>query len=148
MAGRSDPALRRRLALALNAEEGFLARRLLARLAPVEPEADRAFIAHNLWSLYHYLPWSLHQHDRMGMAASMVLRLPFLDNELFDSAFHLPRRATLHRGIGKWVVKKAAAEILPADIVYQKKKGFPVPAKFWQGTQHLLAGGMLAELLE
>lgn len=148
MAGRSDPALRRRFALALNAEEGLLARRLLARLAPVEPEADRAFIAHNLWSLYHYLPWSLHQHDRMGMAASTVMRLPFLDNQLIDSALHLPRRATLHRGIGKWLVKKAAAEILPADIVYKTKKGFPVPAKFWQGTQHLLVGGMLAELLE
>ena len=74
--------------------------------------------------------------------------MPFLQNDMFDLAFHLPRRATLHRGIGKWVVKQAAAEILPAEIVYAKKKGFPVTWKFSSGTQVLLVDGMLAELME
>ena len=148
MIGRTDLTLRPRLTLALHAEEGLLAQRLLAHLAAVEPEADRAFIAHNIWSLYQYLPWSLHQHDRVGMAASMDMRVPFLDNEMFEFAFHLPRRATLHRGVGKWLVKQAAAEILPADVVYKTKRGFPMPDGFSQGTQYLLAGGMLAELLK
>jgi asparagine synthase (glutamine-hydrolysing) len=146
MIGR-DPRLRPRLTLALDAEEGLLAQQLLALLAPIKSEADRAFIAHNIWSLYQYLPWSLHQHDRMGMAASMDMRVPFLDNEIFDFAFHLPRRATLHQGIGKWIVKQAAAKILPADIVYKKKKGFPMPHEFSRGTQKMLAGGMLPDLM-
>jgi asparagine synthase (glutamine-hydrolysing) len=148
MIGRTDPQLRHRLTLALDTEDGLLPQRLLSLLAPVEPEADRAFIAHNIWSLYHYLPWILHRHDRIGMAASMEMRVPFIENKMFDFAFHLPRRVTLHKRIGKWVVKQAAAEILPADIVYAKKKGFPMPERFSQGTQHLLAGGMLPQLLE
>lgn len=91
---------------------------------------------------------SANQHDRIGMAASIDMRVPFLDNQIFDFAFHLPRRATLHRRIGKWLVKEAVAEILPADIVYKKKKGFPMPNGFSQGTQYLLVGGMPAELLK
>jgi asparagine synthase (glutamine-hydrolysing) len=147
MIGR-DPKLRPRLTLALDAEEGLLPQQLLAKLSPVEPKADRAFIAHNIWSLYQYLPWSLHQHDRMGMAASMDMRVPFLDNDIFDFAFHLPRRATLHRGIGKWVVKQAAGKMLPADIVYKKKKGFPMPQGFSRGTQKMLIAGMLPEMMK
>ena len=67
---------------------------------------------------------------------------------MFDFAFHLPRRATLHQKINKWVVKQAAEELLPADIVYALKKGFPMPKRFTGGTQHLLTGGMLADLME
>jgi len=78
----------------------------------------------------------------------MEMRVPFLENEIFDFAFHLPRRAKLHKGVGKWVVKRAAAGILPADIIYAKKKGFPMPMEFSRGTQRLLVGGLLAELLE
>jgi len=137
-----------RMAIALDAEGELLPHRLLALLAPVKASADRAFLAQCLWSLYHYLPWILHRHDRIGMAASIELRVPFLENKMFDFAFHLPRRAKLHRGTGKWVIKQAAAEVLPRDIVYARKKGFPMPGRFSRGTQRLLAGGMLAELME
>jgi asparagine synthase (glutamine-hydrolysing) len=130
----------------LDAEKELLPQRFMARLSGLEPEADRAYIAHNLCSLYRQLSWIIHRHDRIGMAASMEMRVPFLENEMFDFAFHLPRRATLHRKTKKWLVKQAAAEILPEDIVYATKKGFPMPKEFTLGTQHLLAGGMLAEL--
>jgi asparagine synthetase B (glutamine-hydrolysing) len=62
--------------------------------------------------------------------------------------FHLPRRAKLHRGVGKWLVKQAAADVLPRDIVYAKKRGFPVSSRFWRGTERLLVGGRLADLME
>ena len=74
-----DPKLRHRLTIALDADKELLPQRLLALLAAVEAEADRAFIAH----------------------AGTVS-----ENEMFDFAFHLPRRATLHRKINKWVVKQ------------------------------------------
>jgi asparagine synthase (glutamine-hydrolysing) len=148
MLAQTDPKLRNRLIVALDADGELLPKRLLDFLAPVEGDADRAFLAHGLCSLYHHLSWILHRHDRIGMAASMEMRVPFLENEMFDFAFHLPRRAKLHQKIGKWVVKETAAEILPADIVYAKKKGFPMPVKFSRGTQHLLAGGVFAELME
>ncbi len=136
------------MAIALDANEELFPKRLLALLGSIEHQADRAFLAHNFFSLYRHLSWILHRHDRIGMAASMEMRVPFLENEMFDFAFHLPRRAKLHRGTGKWLVKKAAAEILPAEVVYAKKKGFPMPATFSRGTQGLLIEGKLAELMK
>ena len=45
------------------------------------------------------------------------------ENEMFDFAFHLPRGATLHRKINQMGGEAAAAEFLPAYIVYAEKKG-------------------------
>jgi asparagine synthase (glutamine-hydrolysing) len=134
--------------LALDADGALLPKRLFSLLAPVEPEADRAFLAHCLFDLYQLLSWILDRHDRMGMAASIEMRVPFLENGLFDFAFHLPRRAKLHNKTGKWLVKQAAAEILPHDVVYAPKTMFRVPNRFSGGTEGLLIGGMLSEMLE
>jgi asparagine synthase (glutamine-hydrolysing) len=114
----------------------------------VKPKADRAFLAHCLGSLSSHLGWILFRHDRIGMVASIEMRVPFLENQVFDFALHLPRRAKLHRKIGKWVVKQAAAETLPADIVHVAKKGFPVPEAFWAGTQKMLIRGALADTMQ
>jgi asparagine synthase (glutamine-hydrolysing) len=145
---REDVSFRSRLTLALDADGELLPKRLLSLLAPIEPEADRAFLAHGLYDLYQLLSWILDRHDRMGMAASIEMRVPFLENDMFDFAFHLPRRAKLHAKAGKWVVKQAAAEILPRDIVYAPKIMFRVPHRFANGTETLLVGGKLAEMLE
>ena len=145
---REDGDLRSRLMLALDADGELLPKRLLALLAPIEPEADRAFIAHGLFDLYQLLSWILDRHDRMGMAASIEMRVPFLENDMFDFAFHLPRRAKLHDGAGKWVVKQAASEILPHDVVYAPKIMFRVPHRFANGSENLLVDGKLAEMLE
>jgi len=139
---------RSRLMLALDADGELLPKRLLSLLAPVEPPADRAFLANGLFDLYQLLSWILDRHDRMGMAASIEMRVPFLENDMFDFAFHLPRRAKLHKGAGKWVVKQAAEAILPADIVHAPKVMFRVPHRFANGSEHLLVGGKLAEMLE
>jgi asparagine synthase (glutamine-hydrolysing) len=145
---RSSAHAHNRRAIAFDTDGELLPKRLIKILAPVEPEADRAFLAHCLYSLHDHLPWILHRHDRLGMAASMEMRVPFLENEMFDFAFHLPRRAKLHRRVGKWLVKQAAAEVLPSDVVYARKKGFPLPNEFSRGTQRLLAGGMVAEFMQ
>jgi len=139
---------RSRLMLALDADGELLPKRLLSLLAPVEPAADRAFLANGLFDLYQLLSWILDRHDRMGMAASIEMRVPFLENDMFDFAFHLPRRAKLHKGAGKWVVKQAAEEILPAEIVHAPKVMFRVPHRFANGSERLLVGGKLAEMLE
>jgi asparagine synthase (glutamine-hydrolysing) len=76
------------------------------------------------------------------------MRVPFLENQILDLALHLPRRAKLHRSIGKWVVKMAASELLPADVVYAPKKGFPMPSAFSRGCEQLLKNGVLREQME
>ena len=148
MPARADRRLRDRMVFALGAEDELLPQRILELLAAIRPSADRIFLAHSFCSLYHHLSWILHRHDRIGMAASIEMRVPFLENGIFDFAFHLPRRAKLRRGVGKWVVKQVAAEVLPEDVVYARKRGFPMPLRFSRGTQQLLVGGMLAELME
>ena len=137
-----------RLTVALDSDRTLLPRRLMERLAPIESKADRAFLAQCLFSLHDHLSWILHRHDRIGMAASMEMRVPFLENDLIDFAFHLPRRAKLHRNTGKWLVKQAAAEVLPADVVFARKKGFPLPTAYAFGTERLLDGGMLAAFMQ
>ena len=136
-----------RMTVALESERTLLPRRLMKRLAPIESGADRAFLARCLFSLHDHLSWILHRHDRIGMAASMEMRVPFLENDLIDFGLHLPRRAKLHRNIGKWLVKQAATEVLPPDVVFARKKGFPFPTAYALGTERLLAGGMLAEFM-
>ncbi|MCC6981931.1 MAG: asparagine synthase (glutamine-hydrolyzing) [Bauldia sp.] len=140
-----DHRLRRRLILFLDGERELYAHRLLERLGPVEPASDRAFLAHALFDVSDYISWILHRHDRIGMAASMEMRVPFLENAMFDFAFHLPRRAKFRRRTSKWVVKEAAAKVLPREVVYARKKGFPVPEAFTLGSEAILAGGMVAD---
>ena len=143
--GAGNHNLRRRLTVLLDSEREFYANDLLDRLGPVEPASDRAHLAHALFDFSDYISWILHRHDRIGMAASMEMRVPFLENAMFDFAFHLPRRAKLQGRRSKWVVKEAAAKALPPAVVHAKKKGFPVPEEFTMGCESILINGMLAD---
>jgi asparagine synthase (glutamine-hydrolysing) len=73
----------------------------------------------------------LERGDRMTMAASVELRPPFLDHDLVDTAFRLPSDVKVRKGTTKWVVKRVAAEFLPAGIVHRRKAGFRVPLDLW-----------------
>ena len=142
------PNLEKRLIAALDPEDEFLPASILKVLSAVERPADRAFLAHCFADIHYNLMPLLHRHDRMGMASSIEMRVPFLENDLFDFAFHLPRWAKLRRGTGKWVVKAAAARQLPSDIVFAKKKGFPIPEFYTRGTEQLIVDGALASHLK
>ena len=43
----------------------------------------------------------------------------------------MPEHLKLRRGEGKYIVKKAVEDLLPADIIYRKKMGFPTPLRQW-----------------
>lgn len=141
------PNLEKRLIAALDPEDELLPASILRTLSSVERPADRAFLAHCFADIHYNLMPLLHRHDRMGMASSIEMRVPFLENDLFDFAFHLPRWAKLRRRTGKWVVKAAAARQLPSKIVYAKKKGFPIPDFYTRGSEQLIADGALASHL-
>ena len=93
--------------------------------------------------------------DRMSMANSLELRVPFLDHRLVEFAATLPDRLKVHGGVTKYLLKKWAEPLLPREIVYRTKKGFPVPVKSWFreelsgfARETLLAsGGICAEFL-
>jgi asparagine synthase (glutamine-hydrolysing) len=69
--------------------------------------------------------------DRMSMAHSLELRVPFLDHLLVEFAARLPRKLKVGGGVTKYLLKKWAEPLLPRQIVYRPKKGFPVPTKTW-----------------
>lgn len=128
--------------------EGEVRRRaILEKLAPVRSRADRALLARCLDDLYYSLDSLLRRHDRTAMAASIEMRVPFIENGIIDLGMHLPRRAKFHRGQSKWVVKQAAQKLLPADIVHARKRAFPMPNTFDAGCESLLRGGAAAGLL-
>ncbi len=120
---------------------------LFAKLARVRSPADRAFLFRSLIDLYETLDPLLRRHDRTAMAASIEMRVPFLENAVSDFGMHLPRRSKLRDGQRKWVVKQAAQKWLPADIVHARKRAFPMPGAFDVGSEALLRGGVASELL-
>jgi asparagine synthase (glutamine-hydrolysing) len=69
--------------------------------------------------------------DRASMAHSLEARVPYLDTVVTNMALALPTRHKL-RGLSKKVLlRKAAAPLLPREIVNGKKRGFSIPAAAW-----------------
>jgi asparagine synthase (glutamine-hydrolysing) len=69
--------------------------------------------------------------DRASMAHSLEARVPYLDTVVTNLALALPTRHKI-RGLSKKVLlRKAAAPLLPREIVHGKKRGFSIPAAAW-----------------
>ena len=69
--------------------------------------------------------------DRASMAHSLEARVPYLDAVVTNLALALPTRHKV-RGLSKKVLlRKAAAPLLPREIVHGKKRGFSIPAAAW-----------------
>ena len=62
--------------------------------------------------------------DKMGMAASVEARVPFLDYKLVEFAMRLPSRLKVKNGIGKYILKEAVRPLLPPGVVDRPKRGF------------------------
>jgi asparagine synthase (glutamine-hydrolysing) len=69
--------------------------------------------------------------DRMSMACSLEVRVPFLDHELVELAFSVPPEFKLSRGRTKPLLKQIAASQVPRECVYRAKEGFSIPMKHW-----------------
>ena len=69
--------------------------------------------------------------DRMSMANSLELRVPFLDRRVFDVAARIPRRLRVNSQNTKYALRKAAMKHLPEATAQKKKLGFPVPIRVW-----------------
>jgi asparagine synthase (glutamine-hydrolysing) len=69
--------------------------------------------------------------DRMTMAHSLELRVPFLDKEVFEVARTLPAALKTGEGTTKYAFREAMRGIVPDSILFRKKLGFPVPIRLW-----------------
>lgn len=75
--------------------------------------------------------------DRASMLNSLEVRAPFLDRELVDFLRHLPADMKLHRSTSKYLLRKVAEPLLPAEILTRSKQGFAVPIGQWFGDNAL-----------
>jgi asparagine synthase (glutamine-hydrolysing) len=78
-----------------------------------------------------YLVELLMKQDNMSMAASIESRVPFLDHVLVEFATRIPREVQLQGLTGKRILKKAMEDLLPHEILYRPKLGFPTPWSGW-----------------
>jgi asparagine synthase (glutamine-hydrolysing) len=69
--------------------------------------------------------------DRMTMAHSLELRVPYLDHILFEFAASIPPRYKLREGMTKYILRQASSKHLPEEICRRPKLGFPVPISAW-----------------
>lgn len=65
--------------------------------------------------------------DNMTMAFGLEARVPFLDHELVELAARIPARHKLAHG-GKGILKEAARQVIPSEVIDRPKGYFPVPA--------------------
>jgi asparagine synthase (glutamine-hydrolysing) len=69
--------------------------------------------------------------DRMTMAHSLELRVPFLDTKVFETASKIPASMKTANGTTKYILRKAAEGIVPDHVLNRRKLGFPVPIRHW-----------------
>ena len=69
--------------------------------------------------------------DRMSMAHSLELRVPFLDREVLELALTIPARYRVANDESKVALRRAAARHLPERVYNKEKLGFPSPLAVW-----------------
>jgi asparagine synthase (glutamine-hydrolysing) len=101
--------------------------------------------------------------DKMTMAHSLELRVPFLDKAVFDVASKIPTSLKTANGTTKYILRKAVEGVVPEHVLNRKKLGFPVPIRHWlkaemndwakktireSNTDHLINKDYLLKLLD
>lgn len=75
--------------------------------------------------------------DKINMANSLELRVPFLDKEVFRVAESIPHDLKIAHGTTKYALRKAMEQIVPPHVLHRKKLGFPVPMRHWLAGDEL-----------
>lgn len=73
----------------------------------------------------------LQKADKMSMAQSIELRVPFLDKEVLELAKHLKIDQKISNSNTKVLLREAFKDIIPLHMVEKKKLGFPTPIRVW-----------------
>ncbi len=69
--------------------------------------------------------------DKMTMATSVEMRVPFLDNDFVETVHKIPTHFKIKNGSHKYILRKMAEKVLPHEIIYRPKKGFTMPSLKW-----------------
>lgn len=69
--------------------------------------------------------------DRAAMAVSLETRVPFLDHEVLEHAWRLPKELKLNEGQSKWCLRQILYRYVPKSLIERPKMGFAVPLDSW-----------------
>mgnify|MGYP002640549072 CR=1 FL=1 len=97
------------------------------RAAGLDEPTQLQYVDMQTWMLYDILQ----KADRMSMANSLELRVPFLDRKMLELAASLPTRYRVDGNVTKVALRRAALRELPERTANKKKLGFPVPLNDW-----------------
>ena len=75
-----------------------------------------------------WLPILLDRKDRLSMAASLEVRVPFTDHELVEYVYNVPWVIKGKEGEEKWLLKQACADIVPPAVLQRRKSPYPTSA--------------------
>ena len=95
--------------------------------------AKRQIIDYYFWLVKDFL----HAVDRNTMMFGLEARTPFLDDEVYAVARHLPKQAKISKETTKPALRLAASKVIPNEAYKKKKLGFPVPLREWMKEEGL-----------
>ncbi len=97
------------------------------KVAGLDEPTQLQWVDMHTWMLYDILL----KADRMSMANSLELRVPFLDREMLELALGIPQRYRSGKEQTKIALRGAALKQMPDSVAKRKKLGFPVPLNDW-----------------
>ena len=104
-----------------------LTKKYYAKASNYDEVTKMQYIDFNFWLIGDILL----KADKMSMANSLEVRVPFLDRVLIDTVRKLPTKYKIKDGKTKYLFRKVAHDILPEKWSNKKKLGFPVPIRQW-----------------
>ena len=96
-------------------------------VAGLDEPTQLQYVDIHTWMLYDILQ----KADRMSMANSLELRVPFLDKEMLELSVQIPTRYRVEGETTKVALRRAALKQIPERTANKKKLGFPVPLNDW-----------------
>jgi asparagine synthase (glutamine-hydrolysing) len=100
---------------------------LYDKVRGADPVTQMQYLDLHLWMVGDILL----KADKMSMANSLELRVPFLDKEVMATAERIPAKWRVTKENTKYAMRKAAEAATPARTAQKKKLGFPVPIRVW-----------------
>lgn len=125
---------------------------------PICDADDGEMIAYRratMLSVNYFMTNLLERKDRMSMAASLEVRVPFADHRLIEYVYNLPPQIKFEGGVEKSLLRRAAEGLLPEKIVKRKKSPYPKThsAIYERAVSEMLdkelaKGGFLSEVID
>lgn len=95
---------------------------------PIADSDDDETIAYRratMLSVNYFMSNLLERKDRMSMAASLEVRVPFADHRIIEFVYDLPKSVKFENGVEKSLLRRAAEGLLPDNILHRKKSPYP-----------------------